>query len=57
MGLAIGADFIAGFDFPALDKAIATLWAWGLPAFISVLMLAATTAFEVPFFNGMIICV
>ena len=39
-------------DFPTLDKAIATDWACDFPAFISLRMLALTTLFDEPFFNG-----
>jgi hypothetical protein len=42
--------------FPALDRAMATACFWGLPAFISVLMLAETVLAELPRFKGTYKC-
>ncbi len=52
MGLAIGADFIAGLDFPALDKAIATACFWGIFSSRIVLMFALITLELFPDFRG-----
>jgi hypothetical protein len=45
--------FDFGFDFPAFDKAMATAWPCGLPAAISVLMLAEIVFRDDPRFSGM----
>jgi hypothetical protein len=51
IGFAI--DLAIGLDIPAFFIEIAIAWACGFPDFISVLMLADTTALLFPDFKGM----
>lgn len=46
--------FLPFFSFPAFEKAIAMAWFCGLPAFISVFILAEMTFLLDPFFNGIL---